>query len=84
MPAAITMGCLIEGFNARKSFSLTSARRAMSATSMSRSSVRVSKKGWLPIGGSWALNDSGRARMFFTACSLGTYMRVSSGMSMSV
>ncbi len=55
VPEAITTGCFSDGLSARKSASLTSARRAITATSMSRSSVTVSKNGWLPIKGSVAL-----------------------------
>ena len=51
VPAAITMGCLSEGLSARKSASLTPERRAITATSMSRSTVMVSKNGWLPMVG---------------------------------
>jgi len=51
VPAAMTTGCLSEGLRARKSASLMPARRAITATSMSRSMVTVSKNGWLPMAG---------------------------------
>jgi len=44
----------------------------------------VWKYGWFSMSGSSVRKASGLATMFFTACSLGTYMRVSAGMLRSV
>ena len=83
LAAAMNIGLVIEGLSWRRSRSLTPARSATLATSMSRWIGTASKKGWLPIAGSRALKRAGLATMFLIACSFGTYWRVSCGMLMS-